>query len=101
MIRHIVLFGKRPDVSDDQIDALIDSLRALEGIIPEIRFYEVVRDEIGAERSATFGVFSHFDDYDALQRYRDHPDHQNVLATIRELTEWSKAWDFTIPANHS
>lgn len=97
MVRHIVLFGVRPDVSTAQADELIESIRALNTVIPEIRFFEVERDEIGAERSATFGVLSHFDNMDALQTYRDHPDHQAVLVKIRELTEWVKAWDYTVP----
>lgn len=97
MVRHIVLFGVRPDVSIAQADELIESIRALNTVIPEIRFFEVERDEIGSERSATFGVLSHFDDMDALQRYRDHPDHQAVLVKIGELTEWVKAWDYTVP----
>jgi quinol monooxygenase YgiN len=98
MIRHVVLFGVRSDVSTAEVDDLIAAIRALEGVIPEIRFFEVMRDEIGAERSATFGLISHFDDMDALQRYRDHPKHQEVLVTIRTLTDWTKAWDYTIPS---
>jgi hypothetical protein len=61
----------------------------------------VMRDEIGTERSATFGLVSSFDDMDALQRYRDHPDHQAVLVTIRELTEWVKSWDYSVPEENN
>jgi quinol monooxygenase YgiN len=98
MIRHIVLFGVRSDVSATETDDLIAAIRALEGVIPEIRFFEVERDEVGGERSATFGLISHFDDIEALQRYRDHPKHQAVLVAIHNLTDWIKAWDYTIPS---
>lgn len=96
MIRHIVLFGRRKEVSDQQIEDLVTALNRLPATIPEIQRYEVRYDEVGGERSATFGLLSEFDDLEALQRYRDHPDHQAVLKTIRELTEWTKAWDYTV-----
>lgn len=96
MIRHIVLFGCREEVEREQIDELIAALQRLPTVIPEIRRYEVRYDEVGGERSATFGLLSEFDDWDALQRYREHPDHQAVLTTIRALTSWTKAWDYTV-----
>lgn len=99
MIRHIVLFRMRSDASEEQTEQLMQDIRALPDVISEVRFFEVERDEIGNERSATFGLLSHFDDMEALQRYRDHPDHQAVLEKIRALTEWTRAWDYTIPAD--
>ncbi len=96
MIRHIVLFGVHPHISDAECDAVLDALRALPDAIPEIRLYEVARDEVGGARSATFGVLSHFDDFAALDRYRNHPDHQAVLVRLNEISAWIKAWDYTV-----
>lgn len=97
MIRHIVLFGVRPEVTDAERDEVIAATRALPKSIPDVRFYEVMLDEVGGERSATFGVLSEFDDFDALQRYREHPDHQAVYARLQTISAWIKAWDYTVP----
>lgn len=97
MIRHIVFFGVRPDVPAEQVDESIAALRGLPALIPEIRSYEVARDEIGGERSATFGLVSEFDDFDALQRYQTNPDHKAVASRAIALCDWVKAWDYTLP----
>ncbi|GIV96486.1 MAG: hypothetical protein KatS3mg057_1143 [Herpetosiphonaceae bacterium] len=96
MIRHIVLFRLRPEISAGQLDELMDALRALKDTIPEIRSFEVARDEIGSERSASFGILSSFDDFDALRRYQQHPDHQELLSRILLFCEWVRAWDYTL-----
>jgi NAD-dependent DNA ligase len=96
MIRHIVLLRRHPEATDAQIEDLVAALRRLPETIPEIRSYDVQYDEVGGERSATFGLISHFDNLEALRCYQAHPDHQAVLATIRAVTEWSKVWDYTV-----
>ncbi|NJN67650.1 MAG: Dabb family protein [Chloroflexaceae bacterium] len=101
MIRHMVLFRRHPDASDHQIAALLAMLRKLPETIPEIRSFEVANDEVGSDRSATFGLLSHFDDMAALRRYQEHPDHQAVVAHIRVLTEWSRTWDYTVETSES
>lgn len=97
MICHIVLFGVRSEVSEAERESVITTMRALPHTIPEIRRYEVMYDEVGSGRSASFGVLSHFDDFAALQRYRIHPDHQAVLVQLETISEWIKSWDYTIP----
>ncbi len=97
MLRHIVLIRARADVPDSDIEAVMAAIRALRNTIADVRLMEVARDENGGERSATFGLVSHFDDMAALERYRVHPVHQEVLARLRAMAEWIKAWDYTIP----
>ncbi len=98
MIRHIVLFRLRHEVSEEHMHELMDGLRNLVSHIPEIRSLEVARDEMGGERSATFGLMTTFDDVAALERYREHPDHQQAAARVFAVSEWVKAWDYTIPS---
>lgn len=101
MIRHIVLLHRHPDATDAQIEELVAALRRLPAAIPEIHSYEVHYDEVGGERSATFGLISHFDDMEALRRYQAHPDHQAVLATIRAVTAWTRVWDYTVESERA
>lgn len=96
MVRHIVFFGLRPDVAEAQRNELMESLRGLKAVIPEIRHIEVMPDEIGGERSATFGLLSEFDDYEAMRRYQQHPDHQAAASNVFAHCEWVKAWDYTV-----
>jgi hypothetical protein len=96
MLIHIVLFRMRPEVSDGELEACMAGLRALSEIIPEIRSFEVRRDELGGERSTSFGIFSAFDDVAALRRYQQHPAHQEAAARPIGLSEWVKTWDYTV-----
>lgn len=97
MIRHVVLFRLRRDVTIEERDSLMTDLRRLPEVIPEIRHFEVMLDEIGSERSATYGLLSHFDTMETLRIYQEHPEHQVVATRSAELSEWIKAWDYTIP----
>ena len=101
MIRHIVLFRLRADVPAERCESCAAALAGLRDSIPEIRSIEVVRDEIGSERSATFGLVSEFDSFDALRHYQEHPDHLTTIGWIRPLCEWIHALDYTVDAGHA
>ncbi len=98
MIRHVVLFRLRADVTIQERDSLMASLRKLPEVIPEIRYFEVMLDEVRSERSATYGLLSHFDTIETLRIYQEHPEHKVIAARSAELSEWIKAWDYTIPS---
>ena len=85
MLAHIVLFNLK-DVDADA-DRLVQALRTLPGQIEEIRDYEVGRDVSRGPTSYDVGLWSTFDDDAALQRYRVHPAHQEVLDLVEEISE--------------
>ena len=95
MLHHIVLMKFKPEVGDDQIDHLAQMLDALPNKIIEIQTYEFGRDIIRSERSYDFALVSGFANLEAMQRYQTHPDHQKVVAHIREICEDIRAVDFT------
>jgi hypothetical protein len=76
-LRHIVLLSldERCDV-----DGLVDALRALPPVIPELRRYEVGVDAGLSEGNATLAVLAEFDDAAGWAAYRDHPQHVQVVA---------------------
>jgi hypothetical protein len=96
MLIHIVLFRMRPEVSDAEVEACMAGLQGLAQVIPEIRSFEVRRDEVAGERSTTFGIFSAFDDLEALGRYQQHPAHKEAAARPIGQSEWVKTWDYTV-----
>ncbi len=96
MLRHVVFFKFNAGVAEEEVCDLIESLRALDGVIPEIRDLEVGRDIVRSERSFDFALFSSFDDLEAMQRYQIHPDHQAVVAKVKRLCEKVVAVDYEI-----
>lgn len=97
MIKHIVFFKFKADAGEDRMLDLEESLKALPGLIPEIRAFEVGRDVLRTERSFDLALVSAFDDLEALQRYQVHPDHQVVVGKVRQLCEKVAAVDYEIP----
>lgn len=80
MFRHVVVFVWSEDATDAQKAAVVDGLRALPGLIGEIRAYRIGADAGLAEGNADFAVVADFDDVDGYLVYRDHPEHQRVIA---------------------
>ncbi|MFB4284508.1 MULTISPECIES: Dabb family protein [unclassified Nonomuraea] len=80
MIRHIVLFTWTEDATDEQKAAVTAELRKLPGLIPQLRSYTVGPDALINQGNHDYGVVADFDSLDDYLVYRDHPDHQAVIA---------------------
>lgn len=96
MIKHVVLFKFKPETTEEQIEQLAAGLGALPEVIEEIREFVFGRDVIRSERSYDFGLVSLFDDLAALQRYQVHPDHQKVVAHVKQVCSGVVAVDFEL-----
>ncbi|GAA3703658.1 Dabb family protein [Nonomuraea antimicrobica] len=80
MIRHIVLFTWTDDATDEQRAAVATELRGLQAVIPQIRAFTVGDDAGINQGNHDFAVVADFDSVDDYLVYRDHPDHQAVIA---------------------
>ena len=69
-----------------QAEELANRLRALPGLIPEIRTYDVGVDVGRGPSSYEVGLHSTFDDVDGLERYRVHHAHQAVVQLVGEVS---------------
>jgi hypothetical protein len=69
-------------------------LKALTGVIPEIKSFEVGRDILHLERSYDTGLVATFADRIALDRYTDHPEHVRVAAIGKQIAEHVVSVDF-------
>jgi len=94
MLKHLVFFKFKPETTDAQIDELAERLGNLPEVIAEIKEFVFGRDIVRSERSYDFALVSLFDDMDALQRYQVHPDHQAVLAHVKQICSGVAAVDF-------
>jgi hypothetical protein len=94
MLKHVVLFKFKPDTTAADIDILATGLGALPEIITEIREFVFGRDVVRSERSYDFGLVSSFDDRAGLDAYAIHPDHQLVVAHVKQICSSVVAIDF-------
>ncbi len=96
MIQHVVMVTFKEDAGEEQIDELERLLGALPAVIPEIRQYDFGRDVLRSERSFDFALVSAFEDLEALDRYRRHPRHQEVLQLMGRICDRTQVVDFTL-----
>jgi hypothetical protein len=86
MIRHVVLFRFADTVTPADIESLVETLRTLPSMIPEIRRYECGPDVTGDAGNFDFAATAEFDDVAGYEAYRDHEGHREMIATrIRPL----------------
>ena len=84
MIRHIVLIKFNPDLIEAAISDLFAELHQIQGKIPGLIGITSGRSESPEqmERGYMHGFVADFIDWDALQAYQDHPDHQRLGAKL-------------------
>jgi hypothetical protein len=84
MIRHIVLLRFRPEISEAAIAALFTELALIKEQLPGLIAITSGRSESPEqmERGYLHGFVADFVDWEALQAYQDHPDHQRLGAKL-------------------
>jgi len=94
MIAHIVFLKLKDKTHAATI--IKEGLESLPAQIPEIKKYEVGIDEVDSARSFDIALYSHFESYETLKIYNEHPAHQAVLTVIRAHAETVYAVDYTL-----
>ena len=83
MLRHVVLFTWKADVSDVEVRAFAEGLAALPAHIPDIRSYRFGADVgLGGGGNDDFALVADFDDGDAYRRYAEPPAHRHLIAEL-------------------
>lgn len=92
MIRHIVFFSAK----EPQHLASMEQGLSLLAQIPECLHFEVCRNSKrdGLSQEIDLVVYAEFADYDALERYKQHPNYQESIRLVRPLREMRVAVDF-------
>ena len=90
MIKHIVFFKVREDVSrdDPRVGQAFAALRALPGKIEGIQRWEVGENISDRPIAVDYALFSSFRNREDLSLYIDHPAHGEVVGLLREVCSW-------------
>lgn len=80
MLRHVALFRWREGTTDEQERDLMEALSRLPAAIPELRAYRFGADAGLVQGNWDFAVVADFDDAAGWRAYRQHSDHQRVIA---------------------
>lgn len=94
MVRHVILWKFKDDCKEEGREFL-RRLKALEGVIPEILFMQVAENS-GSEENYDACLISDFADFDALERYRVNPLHQEVAALCKNIRVSRTCVDFEL-----
>lgn len=96
MLRHIVLFRRKPDVTKNtELEAaLAQRMLALGAHIPQIRSWVFRKNEMERPICWDYVLDSQVDDAQALNDYLFHPLHQALVADLKPYFEWA-AVDYT------
>ena len=76
------MFRWTPNWTDDQRVAVENALGELPGVVPTIRSYHFGSDIGINQGNFDFVVVADFDDVEGFLVYRDHPQHQRVIAEL-------------------
>lgn len=93
-LEHIVWFKLKPESTEADEAELIRRLRALKDQIPGIIELTAGRNVRDISHGFTVGLIVRLKDLDALEAYRAHPAHQEILKYIEEVTENRLAVDY-------
>ncbi|MCA9891811.1 MAG: Dabb family protein [Anaerolineae bacterium] len=80
--------------TQEQAEALKARLMTLPPVIDQIKSYEIGINIVESARAYDVVLISKFDDMESMQEYQVHPDHQAVLAYVREVTDSIVAADY-------
>lgn len=96
MMRHIVLFRRKPEVAKDEAleQALTDRMASLGKDIPQIRGWVFRANELQRPICWDYVLESEVADAQALNDYLFHPLHQALVADLKPYFEWAAA-DYT------
>ena len=90
MIKHIVIWPMKEDVTVEQKTEMKNRLEALDGKVSELRKIEVGIDE----SAGTMSLNSEFNSMEDLNSYQVHPEHQAVVGFVKPLVAGRSVCDY-------
>lgn len=73
---------------------VVETLASLRNLVPGLLDLEVGANVLPSDRSYDIALIARFSSLEALEEYRVHPKHQEVLAYLRDRVERSLAVDY-------
>ncbi len=98
MLRHVVLFRKRPETTEETVREIMARLEALQGQIPGLTYIQCFRG-LPSERPVvyTFILDSTLERADQLSGYLQHPAHVAVNEWMSPYLENRAVVDYEVP----
>jgi hypothetical protein len=97
MIRHVVFFKFKPEVSAEERKSTLDDLRALAAKIDVIRQFEVGENILPSPRAWDAVLLARYDDLPSLNEYSVHHEHVVVAGRLRSICENIGSVDYEEP----
>jgi hypothetical protein len=86
MIDHLMFFAVREEASEEEVEDLASSLRALRDEVPSTVDLSVGEDFSGRSGGYTHALFARFEDTAGLREYMEHPAHLAVVERLDATT---------------
>ncbi len=98
MLQHVVMWKLKDEALGMDKAALCLELKkrleSLVGQVPEIRTFQVGLNVVPGDTAHDVALVSSFDDLAGLERYMTNPDHQLVVAFVKQVVAERRAVDF-------
>ena len=96
MIKHVVMWKFKDEVSEADKLEMKRQLEALKGVAPTLIGIEVGMDVVGKDASKDMVLYSEFNSLDDLQAYAVHPEHVKVVEFVKPLVRERAVVDYEI-----
>jgi len=91
---HIAIFKWKTGTTEEQVNEILTVIRNLRTKVPGVRDIRCGKNYHRAAQGFTHGVVVFADNKEALQAYRDHPEHQQVAPVFESLELDGIGFDF-------
>ena len=85
MIKHIVMWKFKDEVSEADKLEMKRQLESLQGVVPSLIHIEIGLDVVGKEASKDMVLTTEFATMDDLAAYAGHPEHLKVVEFVKPL----------------
>jgi hypothetical protein len=98
MIKHIVFWRLRPELSADEREAALQRIKrgfeALPGKVPGLRHIEIGFDYGRGADASDIVLYSEFESREALAGYETHAEHLALVPMVREVRTEKRVVDY-------
>lgn len=94
MIKHIVLWRMKPEVTEEQVAEMKAQLEGLKGKVDALIDIEIGIDFQRKDASSDVSLYSVFNDEAGLQAYATHPEHLKVVEFVKPLIAERRVVDY-------
>ena len=94
MVKHLVMWKFKSDVTEEQIQQMKSMLEALVEKVPSLVSMSAGRDFSRKARSWDFAICTEFKSQEGLSEYATHPEHVKVAEYIGSLVTEAAAVDY-------